>query len=147
MTRRRAAALTLAASFALASCAAPADQGASTTPAAGTASSEENCTPEGMQTFTAGSLTVASASRSRDSRPAPVTTSSSRTTPRVSPLRHSAHPSSGTLSATDQMSLIRAAVPGRGQRHGPGLTDRDITNVQQHPPDDAVPDRTTTSVG
>lgn len=59
MTRRRAAALTLAASFALASCAAPADQGASTTPAAGTASSEENCTPEGMQTFTAGSLTVA----------------------------------------------------------------------------------------
>lgn len=58
MNRRLAVALSLAASFALASCAAPADQATSPTTGAGTASAE-NCTPEGMKTFTAGSLTVA----------------------------------------------------------------------------------------
>ena len=59
MTRRLAVALTLTASFALAACAAPADQGGAGSPTTGGATSAQNCTPEGMKTFTAGSLTVA----------------------------------------------------------------------------------------
>ncbi len=59
MIRRPALALTLAASFALAACGAPADEAASTPTGGAGTTAAETCTPEAMKTFTAGSLTVA----------------------------------------------------------------------------------------